>query len=115
MNQLALIAGNEPGGIGVERTIYNICVARCCPYVKHLRFTLPNWSSLVRAVLLIQPSSAERAVGLLTNVFGSQRGSALHYNEVSCVMYFYFLYALVQQCEEGVELLVLCKEFHSLY
>ena len=60
--------------------------------------TLPQRSSLVRALLLIQPSSAsaERAFSLLTNVFGSQRGSALHYmyNEVS-VMYFYFLYALV--------------------
>ena len=43
--------------------------------------TLPHWSSLVRKLLLIQPSSAsaERVFSLLTNAFGSQQESALQY------------------------------------
>ena len=41
--------------------------------------TLPHWSSLVKKLLLIQPSSAsaERVFSLLTNAFGSRQESAL--------------------------------------
>ena len=53
------------------------------------KLTLPHWSSLVRALLLIQPSSAsaERAFSLLTNAFCSQQDSALQdYLEASIML-----------------------------
>ena len=53
------------------------------------KLTLPHWSSLVRALLLIQPSSAsaERAFSLLANVFSSQQESALQdYLEASIML-----------------------------
>ena len=51
--------------------------------------TLPHWSSLVKNLLLIQPSSAsaERVFSLLTNAFGSQQESALQdYLEASVML-----------------------------
>ena len=51
--------------------------------------TLPHWSSLVKKLLLIQPSSAsaERVFSLLTNAFGSQQESALQdYLEASVML-----------------------------
>ena len=41
--------------------------------------TLPNWSSLVKKLLLLQPSSAsaERAFSLMNNAFNAQQDSAL--------------------------------------
>ena len=51
--------------------------------------TLPHWSSLVKKLLLIQPSSAsaERVFSLLTNVFGSQQESGLQdYLEASVML-----------------------------
>ena len=51
--------------------------------------TLPHWSSLVKKLLLIQPSSAsaERAFSLLTNAFRSQQESALQdYLEASVML-----------------------------
>ena len=51
--------------------------------------TLPHWSSLVKKLLLIQPSSAsaERVFSLLTNAFGSQQESALQdYLEASVTL-----------------------------
>ena len=51
--------------------------------------TLPHWSSLVKKLLLIQPSSAsaERVFSLLTNTFGSQQESALQdYLEASVML-----------------------------
>ena len=51
--------------------------------------TLPLWSSLVKRLLLIQPSSAsaERVFSLLTNAFGSQQESALQdYLEASVML-----------------------------
>ena len=51
--------------------------------------TLPHWSSLVKKLLLIQPSSAsaERVFSLLTNAFGSQQESALQdYLEASIML-----------------------------
>lgn len=51
--------------------------------------TLPHWSSLVKKLLLIQPSSAsaERVFSLLTNAFGSQQESPLQdYLEASVML-----------------------------
>ena len=51
--------------------------------------TLPHWSSLVKKLLLIQPSSAsaERVFSLLTNAFGSQQESSLQdYLEASVML-----------------------------
>jgi hypothetical protein len=41
--------------------------------------TLPNWSSLVKKLLLLQPSSASagRAFSLMNNAFNAQQDSAL--------------------------------------
>ena len=53
------------------------------------KHTLPHWSSLVKKLLLIQPSSAsaERVFSLLTNAFGSQQESALQdYLEASVML-----------------------------
>ena len=53
------------------------------------KLTLPHWSSLVRALLLIQPSSAfaERAFSLLANAFSSQQESSLQdYFEASVML-----------------------------
>ena len=50
---------------------------------------LPHWSSLVKTLLLIQPSSAsaERAFSLLSNAFSSQQDSALEdYLEASVML-----------------------------
>ena len=50
--------------------------------------TLPHWASLVKTLLLIQPSSAsaERAFSLLTNGFSSQQERALEDYLEACVM-----------------------------
>ena len=95
---------------GVERTIYNIHVARCCSYVKPLRFTLPHWSACGSTNI---DSAKFRLFSWLTYLAHSEAQPFLTYNEDS-VMYFHFLYTLVQQYKEGVESSVLWKELHSL-
>lgn len=49
---------------------------------------LPHWSSLVKTLLLIQPSSAsaERAFSILTNVFNAQQDRTLEDYIEACVM-----------------------------
>ena len=50
--------------------------------------SLPNWASLVKTLLLIQPSSAsaERAFSLLANAFGPQQETVLQDYLEACVM-----------------------------
>ena len=56
-------------------------------YTNH-KDNLPHWSSLIKKLLFIQPSStsAERAFSLLTNSFGLQQESALQYYLEASVM-----------------------------
>lgn len=56
---------------------------------KNFNLNNTHWSSLVKKLLLIQPSSAsaERVFSLLTNAFGSQQESALQdYLEASVML-----------------------------
>ena len=50
--------------------------------------TLPHWSSLVKMLLLIQPSSvfAERAFSILANAFNAQQDRTLQDYLEACVM-----------------------------
>ena len=53
--------------------------------------TLPHWSSLVKMLLLIQPSSAsaERAFSILANAFNAQQDRTLQDYLEACVMFQY--------------------------
>ena len=50
--------------------------------------TLPHWSSMVKMLLLIQPSSAsaERAFSILANAFNAQQDRTLQDYLEACVM-----------------------------
>jgi len=51
---------------------------------------LPNWSTIAKKVMLIQPSSAamERVSSLLKASFGEQQEACLHYIEASLMLQF---------------------------